>query len=862
MGIFILAKNYREVQNQTFFALCMILAWWAFGYSRLYSATSNEQAWFWYLFSAPAWCMAPSAVLSFTLAFSSREMVMRRLWIIPLSYLPALYLIYSIFFSSFVESIFINSSGIHEAYALRSPAYLLFNVFFAFCVIVSIIAIYRWGKTSALQRARNQALIILVSALPALIGATATNLILPHLGVFVVPPLAPILMSIWIMGTWYAIAKHKWLILSPDRVLEDILFTVNDLLILAGADTRIQRIDSHCARILGYVEQDVKGKPISMLIPEFERLRGEMRGDSSYDTYVTDTEFMSKDGNKIPVRATISAHLDDLGDPLGFIIIAKDMRPERQLRRESQRRELAEDALQKSERLFRLVMDNMLDIVLVINNKGQYRYISPSIKAYTGFSPHEMIGRDAHEFVHPEDRDRIMEEIKDIFSRGESGRSEMRVAMKNGDFIWFDAVGRIVTDDGERRLVVVCRDISQRKQMEAELRESQEKYRTLAESSEDFIYITDKNYRLLYGNKKVLNLLDRDIEQAVCRPLDELFAPEVAEEFKKQLAGVFQGGEIASTVLNIVMFGVPIWFHSTFIPLKNTGGEIYAVMGVSRDVTELKSRDQEVTRLHAELSNRYAELEYQKTLADAANKAKSEFLANMSHEFNTPLNSIMGFSQLLKSGQLGALNERQGQFLDHIIDSGKHLHGLLTNIIELATLEVAKAPLLLSTFAVKDLLLSTISMFKEESVKHSVNLVHMIDAPSDITVIADAAKVRQVLFNLISNAIKYTPQGGSVTVRAGKKGTDLMISVTDTGIGIALDDIPRLFQPFRQLEPSYTKKYSGAGVGLVLANRLVKMHGGQIQVQSEQGSGSTFTFTIPIEQEEAYVHQGAGRRRQ
>ncbi len=296
--------------------------------------------------------------------------------------------------------------------------------------------------------------------------------------------------------------------------------------------------------------------------------------------------------------------------------------------------------------------------------------------------------------------------------------------------------------------------------------------------------------------------------------------------------------------------------------MRNTDGEIHAVMGVSRDVTELKSRNEEVTRLHAELSNRYSELEYQKTLADAANKAKSEFLANMSHEFNTPLNSIMGFSQLLKSGQLGSLNERQGQFLNHIIDSGKHLHGLLTNIIELATLEVAKAPLLLSTFAVKDLLLSTISMFKEESVKHSLNLAHVIDAPSDITVMADAAKVRQVLFNLISNAIKYTPPGGSVTVRAGKKGSDLMISVTDTGIGIAQDDIPRLFQPFRQLESSYTKKYSGAGVGLVLANRLVTMHGGEIQVQSEQGSGSTFTFTIPIEQEEAYVHQGAGRRRQ
>lgn len=862
VGIFVLVKNRRELENRAFFTLCTILAWWAFGYSHFYAAVSNEQAWFWYYLSAPAWCASPSAVLLFSLAFTRRETLARHRWIMPLIFLPAVYLVYSVYFGSFVESIFISSSGIHETYILHSPAYILFSVYFGFCVTMSIVLIYRWGAGASLQRARRQALLILVPALPVLVFAVATNLVLPAIGVFIVPPIAPILMTVWILGTWYAIAKYRLLTLSPDRVLEDILFTVNDLLIIAGPEERILRINSNCERVLGYMEQELKGKPVATLIPEFRRFKEEMRGDFFYDTLAASTELTARDGRKIPVLVKINAHLDDQGDPLGFVAIAKDMRPERLLRRESERRELAEDALQRSERLFRLVVENMLDVVLVIDEKGVCRYVSPSMRLYTGIDPHKMIGREAHEFAHPEDRDRVVRDIGKIFAGGESGRIELRVMKKDGGFIWFEAFGRIVIEGAEQRLVIVSRDISQRRQIEEDLRESREKYQMLAESSQDFIYIVDDSYRLVYGNRKVLDLLHRDAKHALGCALDELFAPEVAEEFKKQLARVFQSGEITSSTLNIVMFGAPAFFHSTLVPLKNSKGETCAIMGVSRDLTELRLRDEEVKRLHVELSSRYAELEYQKTLAEAANKAKSEFLANMSHEFNTPLNSIMGFSQLLKSGQLGSLNERQEKYLNYIMDSGKHLHALITNIIELATLEVAKAPLLLSTFAVKDLLLSTISMFKEESVKHSVNLVHRIDAPSDITVMADAAKVRQVLFNLISNAIKYTPQGGSVTVRAGKKGSNLIISVIDTGIGIAQDDIPRLFQPFRQLETSYTKKYSGAGVGLVLASRLVKMHGGEIQVQSAPGSGSTFSFTIPIEQEEAYAHEGTRRRRQ
>lgn len=253
-----------------------------------------------------------------------------------------------------------------------------------------------------------------------------------------------------------------------------------------------------------------------------------------------------------------------------------------------------------------------------------------------------------------------------------------------------------------------------------------------------------------------------------------------------------------------------------------------------------------------------------------ASCAKSDFLANMSHELRTPLNSVIGFSEVLQDELFGTLNEKQKEYINDILGSGKHLLDLINDILDLSKVEAGKLELELSTFSLKDALNAAMSMFKEKAMKHNLKLDLEIEPEADAEIEADERKLRQIMFNLLSNAAKFTPDGGSVHVAArlvsslsfqvlslnlkpetltlNPNADFIEVSVSDTGIGIKPEDIPKLFQEFMQLESAYTKEYAGTGLGLALTKKLVELHGGKIWVESEFGKGSRFVFMIPVRQ--------------
>ena len=245
----------------------------------------------------------------------------------------------------------------------------------------------------------------------------------------------------------------------------------------------------------------------------------------------------------------------------------------------------------------------------------------------------------------------------------------------------------------------------------------------------------------------------------------------------------------------------------------------------------------ENVRLFQELRARTDELEI-------ANRHKSEFLANMSHELRTPLNAVIGFSEVLLERMFGELNDKQAEYLDDILSSGRHLLSLINDILDLAKIEAGRMELELGAFDLSLALDNALTLVRERATRHGIGLVLAVDGQLG-TLVGDERKIKQILLNLLSNALKFTPEGGKVAVRAVRAAGSVEISVSDTGIGIAPEDQEAIFEEFRQVGTDYARKREGTGLGLALSKRFVELHGGKLWVTSEVGRGSTFTLSIP-----------------
>jgi signal transduction histidine kinase len=286
-------------------------------------------------------------------------------------------------------------------------------------------------------------------------------------------------------------------------------------------------------------------------------------------------------------------------------------------------------------------------------------------------------------------------------------------------------------------------------------------------------------------------------------------------------------------------------------PTMDSDGKYLFSVHVMEDITARKQAENVLktysTKLEDEVKERTKDAQEAKRQAEAANKAKSDFLANMSHELRTPLNAIVGFSEVMLDGLGGQLNEKQTEYANYIFTSANHLLSLINDILDLSKVEAGKMELELSTFPLKGLIASSLILFREKAYKHNFMMTSSIQEGLE-TMTGDERKIKQVLYNLLSNATKFTPDNGSIHVSAAltEKQDFVKISVQDTGIGISAADQAILFQPFKQLDSSYAKKYQGTGLGLTLCNNIIKLHGGLMQVESEQGKGSIFSFLIPM----------------
>ncbi len=388
----------------------------------------------------------------------------------------------------------------------------------------------------------------------------------------------------------------------------------------------------------------------------------------------------------------------------------------------------------------------------------------------------------------------------------------------------------------------------------AQLKVSELRYRLLAENVTDTIWTMSLDpIRFTYVSPSVERMRGYSVEEALAMPLEQTLTKEslarVLKELEEELAREVSGNSNPnrSKTVEVEQYckgGLTSWGEITTSFLRDNKGKAVGLLGVTRDISERKRAEQ---------------LYQAKIAADASNTAKSEFLSHMSHELRTPLNHIMGFTELILGRNFGVLNETQEEYLKDVYQSSQHLLSLVNEILDVSKIEAGKLELKKTEINLKYLLEQSLSVM-DKAIHRKIHLTASISEIPDI-IIADELRLKQIIYNLLSNALKFTEDGGNICLTARNTTEavidcpadtavvrkEVEISVIDTGIGIRKEDIEKIFEPFSQLESPLSRKYHGTGLGLALTRSLVEMHGGRIWAESDgPGRGATFRFTLPI----------------
>jgi PAS domain S-box-containing protein len=422
----------------------------------------------------------------------------------------------------------------------------------------------------------------------------------------------------------------------------------------------------------------------------------------------------------------------------------------------------------------------------------------------------------------------------------------------------------------------------ERKRMEQGLRDSEERYRSMIGALDEGILLVDPERRVFATNASAERILGVTSEAMIGEPAAHAFPEAVDDDGRGVSDDQLPFSETLATSeprQNVVFSirrpdGALVWLSMNAQALVRfeaaPGTSPYAVMASFSDITARRAAEASLLSAHAELETRVdkrtsqlteantrlqneveerervqRELRSAKELADTANQAKSAFLANMSHELRTPLNAVIGFSELLEQQIFGALNEKQTAYVNNVLVSGRHLLQLVNDILDISKVEAGRMDLAYELTPIGAIVDVVRGVIQAVAAKKGINLEVVVpDGLPDVQI--DPGRIKQVLYNLISNAIKFTPRGGVVRVSAREEDDFLVVDVSDTGVGIARDDLGRLFREFEQLPQPGGVRPEGTGLGLALTKRLVELHGGKVQVASELGKGSTFSVFLRL----------------
>ncbi len=487
-----------------------------------------------------------------------------------------------------------------------------------------------------------------------------------------------------------------------------------------------------------------------------------------------------------------------------------------------------EKDLLESEEKFKNLVEMAIDGIFVETDRGEILDCNSSACRMFGYTKEEMLGLTIADLVPDEFAKNLPERItaEDITGNVAVERVNKK---KDGTIFPTEISTKLFKLGGEEKLIAYVRDITEHKKSEEALKASEENFRALFEHTPDGILILDFEGNILAANAAVGKMVDAPLDEVIGSNIYKFLIPESGAKAAKDQVNVYNGnGGYLSNYKILSSDGETHWIEGlgTRIMYRDRPANIVVV----RDVTVRKQAEK--TLIDAKIA------------AEEANRTKSEFLANMSHELRTPLNSVIGFSDLIAEGTAGPLTEKQSRYIGFISISGKNLLRIINDILDLSKAESGKMELDREEFCVGKSVEKVISTMLPQTKEKNINLSHKPETQA-LSICADPSKFEQIMYNLLSNATKFTPEGGSIDVFSKREGEMVRVVVRDTGIGITEEDLDKIFNPFIQIDSSMKRSFEGTGLGLALVKKFVEMHGGNIRVESKLGKGTAFTFELP-----------------